>query len=95
VARVFLDLAHDLDPLEHPEAETKGFPVFHPTPGPKAVEDYRTPRRSATLEAAGYFRQGVECGSPLLLCGRAGDLRRILASFESPDVRMDSDQQKR
>ena len=62
-----LDLTHDLDPVERPETGTNRYPVVPRKPAPKAVEDYRTPRRFATLVGARQFRQGEECGSPLPL----------------------------
>jgi hypothetical protein len=38
--------------------------------GRKAVEDYRSPRRFATLEAGPEIRQVLDCASPLALsCG--------------------------
>jgi hypothetical protein len=60
----------DLDPFERPEIQTKREPVIPRLPVLKAVEDYRTPRRFATLEGATQFGQGVECGSPLPLSSR-------------------------
>jgi len=59
--------------------------------GRKAVEDYRRPRRSATFDATGKFRQGLEESIPahngqtpaLAEAGRSGSIRAGLGNGRS------------
>ncbi len=39
----------------------------------KAVGDYRSPRRFATVKGCGHVRQVLDCASPLALSLRVGD----------------------